>query len=116
MHGRSALVLACAVSLAACSSSEDRASGTGTCDQIAAYQGCTRYENLSPQLAADLQTFCVEQGQGTWSDTPCPTTGRTGVCSWVQMGVTIHDSYYDPTTADWDAADCVQGGGTWTPG
>jgi major membrane immunogen (membrane-anchored lipoprotein) len=111
-------VLVAAALLAACSEEDDPATTgtTGTCDQIAAFSGCTEYEDLPPELAAQLEVFCVEEGLGTWSNAPCPSEGRTGICSWVETGVTIHDGYYDAATAAADEQACVDGGGTWTPG
>ncbi len=59
---------------------------------------------------------CASLG-GDWHTTDaCPTAGRTGTCSSVGGGIEFYGRVYDPATAAADAASCVSGGDTWTPG
>jgi len=75
---------------------------------------CSDVAGPSGDLAS-LAAFCANAG-GAWSTTgSCPTSGRTGTCSYGGTILSFKDRYYDAATAADDAASCVAAGDTWTP-
>ncbi len=88
---------------------------TASCDVRTSYSACIDLAGTESDMGASYSEVVCAMIGGTWSTSAaCTTYGRTGTCSYVDMGIETDERYYGIANAA--DAGCVDPGETWTPG